>query len=68
MNIMGLPNREFQIAQLLARGQSQCEIAADLGISVNTVRTYIRRAKKRTGSRSTTELAVKCALGSKAAE
>ena len=60
---MGLTNRELQVAQRLARGQSHCEIAHDLGISIHTVRAYISRAKLRTGSRSTTELAVKCALG-----
>ena len=65
MNIMGLTNRELQVTQRLARGDSQCQIANDLGISIHTVRSYLYRAKRRTGSRTSIELAVKCALSSR---
>jgi DNA-binding NarL/FixJ family response regulator len=38
-----LSRREKQVLDLLARGEGYKQIAADLGISIDTVRTYIRR-------------------------
>lgn len=56
---MSLTPRETQVTAKLAQGQSHGEIARELGISVHTVRNYVQRAKLRTGSRSSLELAVK---------
>jgi DNA-binding CsgD family transcriptional regulator len=35
--------REMEVLRLLARGRSYAEIAAQLGISVNTVGTHIKK-------------------------
>jgi len=51
-----LSEREFQVLEQLVRGLAAKEIAADLGVSFETVRTYIRRiyAKLHTRSRGET--------------
>jgi DNA-binding NarL/FixJ family response regulator len=51
-----LSDREFQVLEKLARGLAAKEIAAELGVSFETVRTYIRRiyAKLHTRSRGET--------------
>ena len=54
-----LSPRESQVAARLARGQSHGEIAADLGISIATVRTYVRRALKRNDCKTSAHLAAK---------
>lgn len=47
----GLTPREGEILTLLARGRSNAEIAADLFLSANTVKTHINRVFAKTGSR-----------------
>ncbi|WP_371619325.1 response regulator [Streptomyces sp. NBC_00454] len=47
----GLTPREGEILTLLARGRSNTEIAADLFLSANTVKTHINRIFAKTGSR-----------------
>ncbi|MFE2283523.1 response regulator [Streptomyces sp. NPDC059443] len=47
----GLTPREGEILTLLARGRSNSEIAADLFLSANTVKTHINRIFAKTGSR-----------------
>lgn len=51
-----LSDRELQVLEKLARGLAAKEIAGDLGVSFETVRTYIRRiyAKLHTRSRGET--------------
>ena len=51
-----LSDREFQVLEQLARGLAAKEIAGELGVSYETVRTYIRRiyAKLHTRSRGET--------------
>ncbi len=41
--------RELQILQRICRGDSNEEIAADLYVSINTVKTHIRSAYRRLG-------------------
>ncbi|QMU79991.1 response regulator transcription factor [Streptacidiphilus sp. PB12-B1b] len=47
----GLTPREAEILTLLARGHSNAEIAAELFLSGNTVKTHINRVFTKTGSR-----------------
>jgi DNA-binding NarL/FixJ family response regulator len=45
----GLTKRETEIVELVAGGLSNTEIAAELFLSVNSVKTYIRTAYKKMG-------------------
>jgi two-component system invasion response regulator UvrY len=51
-----LSDREFQVLQLLAAGQSVREIAAELALSVKTVSTYRVRMLEKMHLRTTAEL------------
>lgn len=51
----GLSPREWEILQLAARGKQQGEIAQALGISVNTVKTHLRRIYDKLGTGSVLE-------------
>jgi DNA-binding NarL/FixJ family response regulator len=51
-----LSPREREIVQMLAEGRSNKEIAAALGISVNTVETHRSNVMQKMGFRSITEL------------
>ena len=57
-----LTDRELEIVRLVARGESGPEIAADLHIAHNTVRTHVRNAMTKLGARSRAHLVAK-ALG-----
>jgi PAS domain S-box-containing protein len=57
-----LSDREREIVRLVALGASGPEIADELHISHNTVRTHLRNAMKRVGARSRAHLVAK-ALG-----
>ena len=46
---VGLSRREAQVLGLIARGYENEEIAAQLGVTVNTVKVYIRSAYKKIG-------------------
>jgi DNA-binding NarL/FixJ family response regulator len=50
--------RQRQVMALLARGQTDLQIAFQLGISVATVRTYLVRLYKDNGFGNRTEAAV----------
>ena len=52
-----LTNRELQVLQGLALGQTNREIAAAYGISIKTVNTYRDRLLKKLNLRNNTELA-----------
>ena len=45
--------------RLIARGESGPEIAAELHIAHDTVRTHVRNAMKKTGARSRAHLVAK---------
>jgi PAS domain S-box-containing protein len=57
-----LSAREREIVHLVALGRSGPEIAEDLGIAHDTVRTHVRNAMHKTGTRSRAQLVAK-ALG-----
>jgi PAS domain S-box-containing protein len=57
-----LSARELEVVRLVARGETGPEIAAELGISYETVRTHVRNAMTKLGARSRAHLVAK-ALG-----
>jgi PAS domain S-box-containing protein len=57
-----LTHRQRQIVQLVALGRTGPEIADELHISLNTVRTHVRNSMKTVGARSRAQLVAK-ALG-----
>jgi PAS domain S-box-containing protein len=57
-----LSARELEVVRLVARGETGPEIAADLGIAHETVRTHVRNAMTKLGARSRAHLVAK-ALG-----
>lgn len=54
-----LSKRETEIVQLVAKGLANKEIAADLGISVETVRVHLKHIYEKLHVRSRTEAAMK---------
>jgi PAS domain S-box-containing protein len=57
-----LSEREREVVRLVARGETGKEIAAELGIAHETVRTHVRNAMTKLGARSRAHLVAK-ALG-----
>ena len=57
-----LSEREFEVVRLVALGRSGPEIAEELGIAHDTVRTHVRNAMTKVGARSRAHLVAK-ALG-----
>jgi PAS domain S-box-containing protein len=57
-----LSARELEVVRLVARGETGPEIAAELGIANETVRTHVRNAMTKLGARSRAHLVAK-ALG-----
>jgi DNA-binding NarL/FixJ family response regulator len=53
----GLSSRERQVAELLIEGYANVNVAAVLGLSENTIRTYVRRLYRKLGVYSRLELA-----------
>jgi PAS domain S-box-containing protein len=54
-----LSARELEIVRLIAQGESGPEIAAELHIAHDTVRTHVRNAMKKVGARSRAHLVAK---------
>jgi DNA-binding CsgD family transcriptional regulator len=54
--IYGLTAAQAQVAQLLAQGHDPSLAAEKLGVSINTVRTHLRRMFDRTGAHSQSAL------------
>jgi DNA-binding CsgD family transcriptional regulator len=52
-----LTEREARVVEELARGRRPKQIALDWGVSLATVRTHIRHAKRKAGARTLPELA-----------
>jgi DNA-binding NarL/FixJ family response regulator len=52
-----LSDRELQIARSIAHGRTNAEIAAELFISVSTVKTHISRSQEKLGVRNRVEIA-----------
>lgn len=55
-----LSDREAQVAALVSQAKSNEEIAAELQIAPNTVKTHIRNIQSKTGHQSRISLAVWC--------
>ena len=53
---LGLSPRETQVADLLVRGSTIKSVAADLGISPNTVKSHLRRIHRKLGITNRAEL------------
>ena len=51
-----LTDRERQVLELLAEGQSYEQIGSRLSLGVETVRTHVRKASGRLGARTRTEV------------
>jgi DNA-binding CsgD family transcriptional regulator len=58
-----LSKREGDVLRCLARGLTDKETAAELGIAYPTVRVYRRRAEEKLGARGVTALLVAWRLG-----
>lgn len=55
---MNLTQSQLAVCRRLAMGECNKEIAKELGVSYNTVRTHIANALHRTGARNRVALAV----------
>ena len=47
---------ELRVVALLADGRAPKQISGDLGIAISTVRSHLKAAKRKTGTRTLTEL------------
>jgi DNA-binding NarL/FixJ family response regulator len=54
--LANLSTRERELVTLVARGRTDVQIAAELHISVSTVRTHLDRARDKTGCRRRADL------------
>jgi DNA-binding CsgD family transcriptional regulator len=52
----GLSARERELVALVARGRTDAQIAAELYLSVNTVRSHLDRVQDKTGCRRRADL------------
>lgn len=52
--------KELELIRCLAEGLSSKQAAVSLGLSVHTVDTHRRNLLRKTGSRNTVELVVRC--------
>jgi len=56
---IGLSNREYEVLQLIAAGNSNQDIADKLFISLHTVKTHARKINSKLGAKSRTQAIVK---------
>jgi DNA-binding NarL/FixJ family response regulator len=56
--LLALSPRETQIADLIVQGRSNLEIAGELGLTLNTVKTYTKRILSKLGARDRVQVAV----------
>jgi DNA-binding CsgD family transcriptional regulator len=56
---LGISGRELQVLELLAAGRSNKEIARQLEVSPNTVKTHVTRLFEKLGARRRTEAILK---------
>ncbi len=57
---LNLSDREIEIVRLLAEGLASKQIGSELEISKHTVDTHRRNLLRKTGSKNTLELAIRC--------
>ena len=55
-----LSRRERQVVQLIRQGKKNSKIAQELGLTPDTVRIYVSRMFRKTGTTNRTELAIRC--------
>lgn len=53
-----LTDREFDVIRLVARGRTNAEIAAELVISLSTVKTHLGAVQRKLAARNRTEVAI----------
>ncbi|GGP76552.1 response regulator [Saccharothrix coeruleofusca] len=53
-----LTAREADVVRAVARGRTNVEVSADLGISLSTVKTHLASVQNKLGARNRTEIAV----------
>ena len=53
---LGLARRELEVLQCLVGDQHEADIAATLGLSRHTVRTYLERLRAKTGAHTRVQL------------
>jgi DNA-binding CsgD family transcriptional regulator len=56
---LGISRRELQVVRLIFDDEKECSIAADLGISVHTVHTYIERLHRKLDVRDRVQLVLR---------
>ena len=59
LNALSMTRREFEVVRLLATGMSNPEIAEELGLTRNTVKTYVQCALQKLGARNRVEAIAK---------
>ncbi len=55
LDALSMTRREFEVVRLLATGMSNPEIAEELGLTRNTVKTYVQCALQKLGARNRVE-------------
>ncbi|WP_027927784.1 response regulator [Amycolatopsis benzoatilytica] len=56
---VGLTRREYEVLRLVATGHTNPEVAAELGLTRNTVKTYLQSAMGKLGARNRVEAIAK---------
>jgi DNA-binding CsgD family transcriptional regulator len=56
---LSMTRREFDVVRLVATGMSNPEIAVDLGLTRNTVKTYLQTAMQKLGARNRVDAVAK---------
>ncbi|MGH8861771.1 MAG: response regulator [Jatrophihabitantaceae bacterium] len=56
---VGLTRREYEVLRLVAAGQTNPEIAEEIGLTRNTVKTYLQSAMNKLGARNRVEAIAK---------
>lgn len=51
--------REYDVLRLVAAGHTNLEIGAELNLSVNTVKTYLREVMRKLGARNRAQVITK---------
>ncbi len=58
-NSLALPRREYQVLKRLAMGESNAQIAEQLGLASNTVKSYVQTLLGRLGAKNRLDAVIK---------